>query len=148
MPVLAGQTARIGRRPFERIATDAQVTDSANVGTTEAVVQSATASLVNGRTYRVRFYSGINGDVNNIQYNAILRQDNLAGTAIDVHRKRIEVTGSSIGWHCVLESYFTAVATGNKTFVVTLQRVSGSGNVWREAGTNHPSRLYVEYISG
>lgn len=148
MPVLAGRTARLGRRPFERIATDAQTSDSANIGATETVVQSVTASLVSGRTYRVRWFSGVNTDTNNAQYNAILREDNLAGTARDVHRKRIEVLGSSIGWWSTLEVHHTAGSTGNKTFVVTLQRVSGSGNVWREAGTNHPSRFYVDYVEG
>lgn len=148
MPVQWGRTARLGRRPFERIATDAQTSDSANIGATETVVQSLTVPLVSGRTYRIGWISGVNTDTNNAQYNAILREDSIAGAARDVHRKRIEVLGSSIGWWSRLEVFYTAGSTGNKTFVVTLQRVSGSGNVWREAGTNHPSRLYADYVEG
>lgn len=148
MPVAAGQIARVGRRPYERRATDRQESDSATFTTTETVVQSVTGSLQTGRTYRVRWVGAFNSTVDDDVVLGQIREDSISGTVLQTGRCSVAVGGSSTGWHCYLEAYYTAVATGFKTFVATGDRVAGTGTCNRDASSQRPTILYVQYISG
>jgi hypothetical protein len=48
----------------------------------------------------------------------------------------------------MLEFEFDATGTSTKTFVITGQRLSGSGQCRLEASTSGPAYLYADYISG
>jgi hypothetical protein len=143
----AGFQLAAGRIPGELIASSAAVSDSANFTTTETVVLTVTAALVSGRTYSVwagpTFHSTVDGDVVHSQ----MRQDNVSGTVMDRTDDYIRVTATTID-KTILFALYTATTTGNKTFVVTGDRVSGSGNCRLEADTIRPAYMLVRYETG
>lgn len=129
----------------QRIATEVQTADSAGF-TAETVVMSVTALLEIGRTYRVKFHGRFGGSTGDT-LGGLLREDGLAGTEMSGQVDAVQpgVAGGVFGF----EAEFTAVSTGNKTFVVTGRRVSGTaGDMRLEAATTRPAYLYVDYIRG
>ena len=76
--------------------------------------------------------------------NARLREDTLAGTQLQGERR--DLLGASIGEFWYLRVEFTATATGNKTFVATGVRSTGTGNVSRFASATQPAYLTVTHI--
>jgi hypothetical protein len=128
-----------------RISTNIRTSNSSAV-TAETVIDSVTASLVAGRTYKVRWDTKFNSTVANDTAFFRLRENNLAGTQLQNVRVFLSSTGT--GYPAALEAEFTAVATGNKTFVGTLARASGSGDVSTPASANSPGYLYVDYVRG
>lgn len=144
MPSTAGFQLLAGRIPGERIATSTRTSNSSSF-TAETQTDTVTAPLVSGRTYRVRVVlapsSSVSGDVDLVR----MREDNSSGTLLQFGRVYI---GSATGYSAMLEAQYTAVATGDKTFVVTGARSSGTGNITHAAGATQPTYLYVDYISG
>jgi hypothetical protein len=143
----AGQKLVAGRVPGERIATDIDTADSGTFTTTETVVSSVVAALVSGRTYRVRWVGGCVTTVANDVYLCRLREDSLVGTAL-MERNRVIGTTSASGEALECEVEYTAVATGNKTFVSTGVRNGGTGTLHADATASRPRYLYVDYIRG
>lgn len=144
--VLAGETLEAGRMPGERIATAIVTTDSANITTTETVVMTVAAPVVTGRIYRVRFAADLAGSVAGDQHFIKIREDSVSGGAINFRRYRVEDT-DNFPWGPI-EVEYTADATEDKTFVVTLVREAGTGNIRLDATTSNPAYLYVDYIRG
>lgn len=136
-----------GRIPGELIASSSEVADSANFTTTEVIVQTVTAPLVIGRTYSIwagpTFHSTVDGDVVHSQ----MRENNVSGNILDRVDDYIRVTVSAID-RTILFAFYTATATANKTFVVTGDRVLGTGSCRLEAATNRPAIMLVRYESG
>lgn len=136
-----------GRIPGELIASSAATADSANFTTTEVIVMTVTAPVVIGRRYSIwagpTFHSSVDGDVVHSQ----LREDNVSGTVLDRTDDYIRVTTTTID-RTTLFAMYTADATENKTFVVTGDRVSGTGNCRLEADTIRPAFMLVRYESG
>lgn len=127
-----------------RIATATENSNSANITTTETTIASVTASLVAGRVYKVCLIGGVDASVAGDTCDARLRQDSSAGTEMQLRRVDLkDITGR---WPVELEAEYTAVATGNKTFVATYVRASGTGNVIRVASGTIPTYLYVDYV--
>lgn len=143
----AGFQLAAGRIPGELITSSVATADSANFTTTEVIVMTITAPLVTGRTYSIwadpTFHSSVDGDVVHSQ----LREDNVSGTILDRTDDYIRVTTSAID-RTILFSLYTATATANKTFVITGDRVSGTGNCRLEAATNRPAYMLVRYETG
>ena len=144
---LAGETIIAGKVPGERIATNIVTADSATFTTTETTVQSVTAALVTGRTYRVRAAGKANSSVTSDFTIWRIREDNSTGNQLQSDRVNIDGSGVE-GAKVEMEAEFTAGSTGNKTFVLTGVRSSGTGNCFLEAAAARPSYLYVEYIRG
>lgn len=136
-----------GRVPGQLIASSAATSDSSNFTTTEVVVMTVNASLVSGRVYSIwagpTFHSSVDGDVVHTQ----LREDSVSGTVRDRTDDYIRVSPAAID-KTVLFSLYTAVSTGTKTFVVTGDRVAGTGNCRLEADTIRPAYMLVRYESG
>jgi hypothetical protein len=143
----AGQRLVAGRIPGERIATTIVPTDSSTF-TAETIVASVTAPLVSGRTYRVRFHGQFQSSVSGDRVFVRMRQNDISGSTINVTLLIITASASSPGWATTLEAEFVATSTGNKTFVVTGLRASGTGNINLEASGSWPTFLYVDYIRG
>jgi hypothetical protein len=143
---LAGDVIEVGRVPGWPIATDISTVDSGTFTTTETVVQSITASLVSGRTYWIRSIPHFSSTTATDSVAARLREDNLAGAELQSDVK--EVMHTTLGTVFVLEYLYNATATGNKTFVLTALRTTGAGTARREAASNRPSYMYVEYVDG
>lgn len=143
----AGQELVAGRYPGERIATSPYDSDSTGFTTTETEVASVTAALVTGRTYRVRLHIRIGTSAANDIVNMRIRQDTTGGAEMTVDP--LTLTSAGVAGNLFdVEVEHTASATGNKTFVATAQRTSGSGTIRREAAANRPTYLYVDYIRG
>jgi hypothetical protein len=146
--VLAGETIIAGKVPGERIATDIVTSNSGGIGSTETVIQTVTAALVSGRTYRVTSDFGYQvstvgaGD----DWSIKIREDNLTGTQIQARRAHANNTASSMPFHIEVE--YTAVSTGNKTFVVTADLSGGAGLINLIALADQPAYFYVDYIRG
>lgn len=143
----AGYQLVAGHIPGERIGTTIDTADSGTFTTTETVVSTLTVALVSGRTYRVRSIVGCVTSVANDIYLGRIREDNVSGTIL-MERNRHVGTVSASGEELSLEAEYTAVATGNKTFVATGVRNGGTGTLHADATAVRPRYLYVDYIRG
>lgn len=137
--VLAGE---IATPPYSTSATSTSSTSSFT--TTETVTDTVTASLVNGHTYEVS-HSGIwNSSVAGDDVSVRMREDSVSGTAMNGFDVRCASATRYYGvW---VRARYTASATGSKTFVVTGQRMAGSGNIIRAASSANPSLLTVTEV--
>lgn len=143
----AGQRLVAGRIPGEEIALTTNTSDSSTWTTTETETDSVTAPLVSGRTYKIRWSGAIvttvAGDVDLLR----IREDNTTGTALQTRGLYLGSTISG-GIPCTLEARYTAVATADKTFVVTGIRNAGTGTHHGDGDPTRPRHTYVEYVSG
>jgi hypothetical protein len=141
--VLAGETIIAGKVPGERVGTNV-VTASSSAVVSETVVQTVVAPVVQGRIYKVTWDFRINSTVAGDDTQPRLREDNISGAEIQTAAFDLPVVSRAPRFH--FEAEYEADATEDKTFVGTLNRVSGSGNVTLLAATNQPALLYVDYI--
>lgn len=128
---------------IQRLAMDTVTADSGTF-TAETVVQSVTADLVSGMTYRIGVMSHGASTVVGDGYIGRIREDNLTGT--ELQSTFVTVDSNVIGGTINMEAYFVATATGSKTFVLTGVRSGGTGNCRLEAASNRPSYVYLEWI--
>jgi hypothetical protein len=129
-----------------RIATTEVVSDSSTFTTTETQVASVTAALVSGRNYRVRLVARFGTSAANDIVVVRVREDNLSGTTLQFELRPLPSTSSSGNTVGVLEGEYVAASTGDKTFVASGQRTSGSGNIRLDAEAGAPAYLYVDHI--
>jgi hypothetical protein len=128
----------------QRIAT---VTIAANSAlfTTEIVVATITGFLTAGQRYRICFYGYMNSTVALDQGSSRLREDSITGTQFVQQNIDLRQAGTT-GYQANLYGEYVAVATANKTFVVTAVRVSGTGNLQMPAGASRMSYLTLDLI--
>lgn len=141
----AGQLLEAGRIPGERIATQVRTSDSGDLAD-ETIADTVTAPLVDDRTYGIWCFSQVQSTVAGDSVNFRLREDSLAGTQMAI--KRVECVRSVAGYGYSIYAEYTAIATGNKTFVLTGDRANGTGAVISPASATQVSILYVDYLSG
>ena len=145
MAATAGQIAEAGRIPGERIATTVETSDSTTFTTAETQVSSVTAPVVSGRIYRVRFAGGwattVAGDFISVR----IREDSSSGNILLLRVVDVFRTGSFTAAP-TLEVEYTADATEDKVFVLTAQRIAGSGTCVLDAAASGPAYLYVDFI--
>ena len=142
---LAGETFQAGRLAAERIATNIRTTASGTF-TAETSLQTVTAALVTGRTYRVTYRGTLQSSVGGDSARSRIREDSVSGTQLQNYRAGLPNSGA--GFTADVEAEYTAVSTGNKTFAVTGERASGTGNITASAAADGPAYLYVHYIHG
>jgi hypothetical protein len=130
-----------------RVATTYDDTDSAVFTTTTTVISTVVAPLISGRTYRVKIVTHLGSTVGGDTANLGLREDSVSGTEMQGNAN-IPMTTSAAGVYCVAEADYTAVATGNKTFVATASRAAGTGNIRREGAGIRPTYFTVDYAYG
>lgn len=131
-----------------RISTSVETTDSATFTTANTQIGSVVAALVSGRTYAVRLVTHIGADATGSTADVNLRENNTAGAEIQAAVGVPIPTSTAAGHYLAIEGEYTAVSTGNKTFVAVAARNSGSANLRREAAATRPQLLYVEYARG
>lgn len=122
---------------------------TANVGTfttTETQIDTVTVSLVSGRTYGVWLYGTFQTTVANDSVNAAIREDSTSGTRMTVARVYLPILG--VGFGFALYAEYTAGSTGDKTFVGTGQRQSGTGSITAAAAATQKAYIYVDYVRG
>jgi hypothetical protein len=129
--------------PGQRIATTTETTISAGF-TAETIINTVTAALVSGRTYAIGLFTGITSTVAGDNAEFRIREDNVAGTQLQVIRK--DLLATNITEVVFLYAQYTAVATGSKTFVGTGFRQAGTGTLTRNTSPTAPAYMYVEYV--
>jgi hypothetical protein len=142
----AGLKLRANRIPGERIETAVRTSSTTGITTTETQVDTVTAGLVDGRTYRITWDFPFDVSVATDHHFGRIRENTSAGAQLQGRRLSAVTTAQSYPGH--METEYTATATGNKTFVATLQRTGGSGNVNTRAASGNVAYLYVDYIRG
>lgn len=142
----AGQQLVADRIPGERINTTERNSASSGFTTTETVLDSVTASLVAGRTYKVRAVEPIQSTVADDLVRFRLRQDNVSGSQLWLDNFSLPV--GSVNFMHGMEAEFTATATADKTFVATAVRQTGTGTLTSGASSAQKALLYVDFISG
>lgn len=142
--VAAGDIVR-ATDPFRRLATDKQTTASSAITTTETSVHSVTADLISGATYAITAHiQAISSTINDV-IDARIREDSTSGTQLQ--QRRTPGISTSRTEVMVLYAEYTASSTASKTFVGTLIRQSGGGNVTRNPSTTSPSYMFIDRIS-
>jgi hypothetical protein len=121
--------------------------NSATYGATEsAALFSVTAPLVSGQNYKIFAYLTVAADVAGDTSFMRLREDTASGT---------QVAGSNVycgsnnanGYATVLYTEYTALSTASKTWVITGQRVNGSGTAHGiKAGASRQNSFTVDLI--
>jgi hypothetical protein len=75
-----------------------------------------------------------------------IREDSISGTEIASVAEDLTVVGRQP--RSTIEVEYTADATEDKTFVATLSRLAGSGNLHGDAAAAGPTYFYVDYVRG
>lgn len=142
----SGQQILANRIPGERIATTTETTVSAGFTSTETVIHTVVAPLVIGRRYGIwlttHFITTTAGD----DVDCFIRADSVSGTLMQ--RVRADLIATNIPFTMNLYTEYTAVATGNKTFVGTGDRVAGAGTISRSCSASIPAFMWVDYLDG
>lgn len=132
--------------------------DSATWTTTEsAALMQITVPVVAGRTYRIDLACHVSTTAqtfpitsSNLEQAIVrIREDSSTGTQLLGDQLPLgQVT--SLGFKLTTYAWYTAVSTGNKTFVVTGQKpaAQSSGNQQFRAGSTRPGLLSVYQVKG
>lgn len=139
-------TGDVPRYPGTRIATTTISVDSAGfTNAAEVIIASVTAPLIEGLTYKIWFWGGLMSTAAADELQTRIREDNAAGAQLSLNSTSITRSSATGDWTASLEAQYTAVATGDKTFVVTGIRAVGTGT-GRIETAQKPSLFYVEFI--
>jgi hypothetical protein len=131
--------------PSQRVATTVITTPSGTFTATATQVASVTAPLVAGSVYRVTFDGAFDTTVDGDMVRARIREDNISGNQLQA-RDTGEMDAAGLVTGLRMEVEYTAVSTGNKTFVATGERDAGTGNISMSADPTFPAYMYVDYV--
>ena len=147
----AGDKITVPTTPGARIATSIETSDSDNfTNAAEVVIMAVTANLIAGRVYRVVADTGWSSDTSGDRIRCRIRvaddDEDLTGAVLREHNVLASVaSGTPWPWHAA--ALFECTQSGDQTFVVTGERLTGAGGNCRlEASSTSPSYLYVEYV--
>lgn len=136
-------------RPGALVGSVSAVTSDSSTFTSETEVQTVTAPLVSGSSYKVCWMPHLIGNTSGALIVARMRENSVVGTAFQ--SMLIASPTADPGNHGhggLMVGRFTAVSTGNKTFSFTGTLQSGSGNVRLDAAADRPALAWVEYWYG
>jgi hypothetical protein len=143
--VLAGETIIAGKVPGERIATMTPRTGNSDaIGTTETVVDTVVAPVVEGRIYKVTWDGRLNPSTAGNDGVVSIREDTVGGNSLQGVAVDLPISARTPRLN--LEVEYEADATEDKTFVATLDLVSGTGTITATAAATQPTYFYVDYI--
>jgi hypothetical protein len=91
----------------------------------ETVILTVVAALTSGRKYMIQGKARCSSNVSGDSVLFRVREDTVAGTQNSVNRVWLDADSAGIG--CELYGEYVASATGNKTFVLTMLRRTGTG---------------------
>lgn|SRR5512139_2053808 len=116
--------------------------------TAETIVHTVSFPGVAGRRYRIYVDTHMGSTVSTDTGNLRIRYDDLSGAELN-SRFNVPITVTSSGGnYMTLSGEFDATETQTYTFVATMQRGSGTGNVSLVAGATRPSVFAADYVSG
>lgn len=110
--------------------------------TAETIADTLTFAAVNGQRYKIVWDGAFFSTVANDLVRATIRDTNISGTQMQI--RNISPTIASQAFPVHVEFFWTASVTANKTFVTTVQRVSGTGLITGGAGATSPTSFYAE----
>lgn len=126
-----------------RVGTTLATADATAISTgTETVIDTVVASVIAGRGYEVEWkmrYAATAADTWVIR----VREDAVGGAEVDSTVFVASSTGNTFTQ--VVGMDWTAGATGSKTFVATVQRLTGTGTLTPKGGSTFKRRLKVTY---
>ena len=128
-----------------RVATTTVASNSGTFTSTEVSLVSVTGYLEAGKRYLIRyparFQSSVAGD--NVQVR--IREDSVSGNQLQACQVGIPTT-STVGFDVLAEVEFTAGASANKTFTLTGQRGTGTGNITMLAAASSARTFTITLI--
>lgn len=137
---LAGETAIA-----PSFTEDVQTSASSNVSA-ETVAQTVTASLENGKDYEIEWDGLVNGSANGNECAVKLRVGSTTSGTVIGDGGSILMTAAARVYPGHVYGRFTAAATGNQAFSVTVALAAGSGTVRRYGAAAAPNYLRVRRI--
>jgi hypothetical protein len=138
---ITGRATVSGLRPHLHVGTTANTASSGTYTAVETITDSITVAVVSGRTYEIMHTGGWRSTVAADVQDTWIREDNVAGTVRQRNRLAMPTASGTI--QGIMRTFWTAGASGNKTFVVTGQRYSGTGTCSRYGSASIPSHLTV-----
>lgn len=138
---ITGRATISGKRPHLNIGRTTNTASSGTYTAVETITDTITVAVVTGRVYEIVHTGGWRSTVALDVQDTWIREDNVAGTVIQ--RNRIGMPTASGTIQGIMRTFWTAGATGNKTFVVTGQRYSGTGTCSRYGSATIISHLTV-----
>lgn len=122
--------------------------DSSTWGGTESgAVMSITFAAVSGSKYKIVLEARVSADVAADASVMRIREDNSTGNVLQFGQVYCPTTSAN-AWLAHLYAEWTASSTGNKTIVVTGQRLIGTGTAHRiRASSQAPAYLFVDRIA-
>jgi hypothetical protein len=136
--VAAGETIKASRVP-RLLDRDSLTATTANVTSVETVVMTVTADLIAGQTYKIitwgRYDVSVNGDDPFIR----IKEDGTSGTQLqgDVW----DIPDQAHAWSKTLTGFYTAASDETKSFVHTIVRNTGTGNLTIAASSSVPAYM-------
>lgn len=125
------------------IASSASVTsDSGTITTTETTTITLVASVENGKTYELSAYARISSSVAGDVVVTRIRETSTAGAQIQGGQVECSTT-STTGYSNSIRTEWTASSTGSQTFVFTVVRGGGTGNIIHRAAATAPGFLTI-----
>jgi hypothetical protein len=122
---------------------EAVVTSSTTLSQPEVEVNTITVPLVNGYTYELRMFAHLATSTANTVGTFRIRNTTVAGTEI-TNAQIFAPTTSSLGFQLnATPQRFTAAATGNQVFKMTLTGNTSTNQVQVAASALRPCRLQV-----
>jgi hypothetical protein len=137
-----------------RVATGSVTADSGTWnGSESSSLLTVSPTLVSGLVYGITLTTAISSDAAasptvpaTFEISALrVREDTAAGNQLIGAQVGIPTT-TTVGFALAAYCEYTAVASGAKSFVLTGQRVSGTGNHRIRAGSSRPTFLTVTLI--
>lgn len=141
--VAVGDPILLETTPGFLVASSEETSDSTTF-TAETEIGSITGSLVDGVEYEIAGFAQVRSSVLTDLAQVTLREDSTSGTQIDRTRDILNASADGSPQKIPIRAHYTATASGSKTFVLTCFRVSGTGNIQREAGATHPQLLTIK----
>lgn len=114
--------------------------DSGTITTTETTTITLVAAVESGKTYQLSAYARISSSVANDVVTTRLRETSSVGTQLQGGQVECSTT-STTGYSNTISTEWTAASTGNQTFVFTVVRGGGTGNIIHRAASSAPGWL-------
>ena len=121
--------------------------DSATITTTEATTITLVAAVESGKTYQLSAYARISSSVAGDVVTTRIRESSTAGAQLQGGQVECS-TNSTTGYSNSLYTEWTAASTGNQTFVFTVVRGGGTGNIIHRAASTAPGFLVCRLKAG
>lgn len=144
---LEARIAAAEAAPVGMLVGSSTETSDSGTFTSETQIGAVTFTEISGYVYLIECGVQLASATVTDIVQGTLRENSSAGTERHSGRFPAQTSDQARPIVISLAYLYTAAATGSKTFVATGQRVSGGGNVKREAGTTHPQLFVVRRVA-